>query len=408
MRKNRSVRILALLCALLLLCGCGAAAQPESTEPVRPETSEPSAPTEAPAESGPFSADYELAWQALEEDYPYLDYLRGKGVNVDMIRERFAEQVKDIRDVDDFARLLDRVFKGLGNTAHLDLVSRPFFALMYNSYVLNPDPFHAPWADTMREAAQAGYYAVPDETNSEEYDGLDHRPPVGVMYYKEYRTLCITMEIFLDTLVERDRDVIWQAVARYPEAEHIVFDITRNSGGSDRYWMQNIVAPFGDDYSVDARLYFKDSPRNRLILDGLTESCPIAEAENPAPWAEQYGLDRYFTMTMEVEGQPKVQSDAKRWVLVSGVVYSASEQFTQFCKATGWATVIGKQTGGDGIGFDPILVLLPDSGLLFRFSNTAGETADGRMSIEGTTPDVELQAAGIKYFLRYISEQQDN
>ena len=97
--------LLAILCAALLLAGCASpapsvttesgatAAEPTPSEPT-PAESEPaeSVPTPAPTpEPGPFSADYERVWETLETDYPYLDYLRGKGVQVDQIRERYAE-----------------------------------------------------------------------------------------------------------------------------------------------------------------------------------------------------------------------------------------------------------------------------------------------------------------------------
>ena len=94
--------------------------------------------------------------------------------------------------------------------------------------------------------------------------------------------------------------------------------------------------------------------------------------------------------------------------MVSGTVYSSAEQFVYFCKATGWATVIGRQTGGDGVGFDPALYRLPDSGLLFRFSIVAGENPDGSMSLEGTVPDVELKVGNIKFFLEYIRGEQNS
>ena len=109
---------------------------------------------------------------------------------------------------------------------------------------------------------------------------------------------------------------------------------------------------------------------------------------------------------MPVEGREAVHSDAKRWVLVDHVVYSSSEMFVCFCKSTGWATVAGKQTGGDGIGFSPVLRLLPDSGLLYEFNCAAGENPDGTMNIEGTTPDVILESATIDCLLDLIRQER--
>lgn len=44
-------------------------------------------------------------------------------------------------------------------------------------------------------------------------------------------------------------------------------------------------------------------------------------------------------------------------------VYSASESFAVFCQETGFATLVGSPTGGDGIGaLDPVFLQLPNSG----------------------------------------------
>ena len=86
-------------------------------------------------------------------------------------------------------------------------------------------------------------------------------------------------------------------------------------------------------------------------------------------------------------------------------VYSSAEMFVDFCKATGWATVVGTHTAGDGIGFDPVLTLLPDSGLLFRFSMVAGEASGGAMSLEGTEPELVLPGAGVSHLLDYLRKQ---
>ncbi len=430
-KQARKLLAVLLAAVLLLLAGCGAAApadaaaseapaaagredaEPTPTEAPAPEEPEPAEPSPAPeAEPGPFSADYDYVWETLETDYPYLDYLRGKGVKVDEIRDRFAAQAREAQNAEELADILDKMFYALRNTAHLSLITRDIFPQYYACYVDEVDPFHEPWGETLEAAAQAGYYELPAEPDGTVGGGNYYFPPVKVTYYADCSTLCITAYSFLHEIVERDRDVIWKAIAEYPEAKNIVFDISSNGGGDDNYWMYNIVAPFGEDYSVNARLFYRDTPRNRYVIDRpenewWLKNFPTAEAEDPPTWALELGLDRYCLCEQQIKGVPLVQSEAKRWVLVSGTVYSAAESFVCFCKATGWATVIGRQTGGDGMGFDPQLYLLPDSGLLYRFTIYTGENPDGTMSIEGTVPDVELKAGSIGFFLDYIRSEQN-
>ncbi|WP_081673512.1 S41 family peptidase [Butyrivibrio sp. FC2001] len=84
-----------------------------------------------------------------------------------------------------------------------------------------------------------------------------------------------------------------------------------------------------------------------------------------------------------------IDRDIKKWVLTSNNVFSASEIFVCFCKATGWAKLVGRKTLGDGLGTTPVMLVLPDSGLLIRFSGGVGENPDGSINaVAGTNPDI--------------------
>ncbi|MBI9012613.1 MAG: hypothetical protein JEZ08_10325 [Clostridiales bacterium] len=77
--------------------------------------------------------------------------------------------------------------------------------------------------------------------------------------------------------------------------------------------------------------------------------------------------------------------------MVGPRVYSSSEAFVNFCKDSGFATLVGHQTGGDGIGFDPIVLSMPNSGIMVAYSTIYGMDQFGQNSEEfGTTPDILL------------------
>ena len=88
-------------------------------------------------------------------------------------------------------------------------------------------------------------------------------------------------------------------------------------------------------------------------------------------------------------------------------MYSSADSFSAFCRETGWATVIGQTTGGDGKGLSPILVLLPRTGILVRFSGLAAESPDGELNaIAGTRPDIQTRLSGedVYELIKRISE----
>ena len=111
-------------------------------------------------------------------------------------------------------------------------------------------------------------------------------------------------------------------------------------------------------------------------------------------WVSELKLDRCILENPEeIEPEPIDEDlpgmDAKRWVIVSGYVYSSSEKFAIYCKSTGWATLVGTTTGGDGIGVTPVFAKLDRTGLLIRFTADVGlnPTTGQPSAFSGTVPD---------------------
>ena len=75
------------------------------------------------------------------------------------------------------------------------------------------------------------------------------------------------------------------------------------------------------------------------------------------------------------------------------MITSSSEEFAVFAKNTGFATLVGEKTGGDGIGSDPSVCSLPNGGYVFRFTKEMGLVSDGSCNFERKTePDIEASA----------------
>ncbi|WP_408635287.1 S41 family peptidase [Paenibacillus selenitireducens] len=65
------------------------------------------------------------------------------------------------------------------------------------------------------------------------------------------------------------------------------------------------------------------------------------------------------------------------YLLLDKNVYSSNEMWANFAKQTGWATLVGEKTGGNGIGWEGALAALPNSGFLVRIQLMMGLTEDG-------------------------------
>ena len=199
-----------------------------------------------------------------------------------------------------------------------------------------------------------------------------------------------------------DRAALTDFYRQAADCTDLIIDLTDNSGGSEVYWQQLLAAPLTDrPLSCTNYALLAESGNNRPYIQEVfspEELHTIADLPD-LPKLERDGIQ---TATHFVESTLSVEPAAERapfhgriWVLVGPAVYSASESFAVFCQETGFATLVGSPTGGDGIGaLDPVFLQLPNSGILVQFTMMFGLNGDGSSSEEtGTTPDI-LSPAG--------------
>jgi len=105
-----------------------------------------------------------------------------------------------------------------------------------------------------------------------------------------------------------------------------------------------------------------------------------------------------------------VAFEGEIFLLVDGGVFSSSGIWADFCKRTGWATLVGRTTATQGMGSDPGIVCLPESGILVRYPIDSGINADGTFNGEvGVRPDVRIPGKNrterLHNLLEYLSDR---
>ncbi|MFW9922017.1 MAG: S41 family peptidase [Candidatus Thorarchaeota archaeon] len=181
----------------------------------------------------------------------------------------------------------------------------------------------------------------------------------------------------------------YTAIADY---DHLIIDIRGNYGGNDYFWCENIVEPL-----------LKQKLQNKLYLafkDSATFSHYHRKAEKiyfqktkssfdylpPEVLTKDYKI--YKEHKLEYEPKNTVEFSGKITVLIDKCVYSSAEAFTVFCKNTGFATLVGTNSGGDGIG-RRIYWALPHSKLVLSYSFALGLFGSGYSNEEyHTAPDI--------------------
>lgn len=338
--------------------------------------------------------DFDALCNILDESYPFWSEARKAGVNRDDLYKEYRRNIENTdTDIEYFKEVqyFLKEFEGLGHLGVLD----------GQTYQLYVDTFAE--SEGMLSEAEARAIAplksvLTDDNVKKTYEMLDKshsgfRSIVGLKeeYLEAESDMAETQISGLKTelladgtvayikipdfqLVNYETDKIkltefWKDAAG---TSNLIIDIRGNSGGSDKYWEDLMVKPNAKETLVSERYFLY----------------------NENEMTREYILANEITMpdVMLVEAASNPYK-GEIWVLVDEKVYSASENFVMFCKNTGFATLVGTPTGGDGGVADPILVSLPNSGLVVRFSIFYGLNADGTGNeAMGTTPDILISA----------------
>ena len=125
----------------------------------------------------------------------------------------------------------------------------------------------------------------------------------------------------------------------------------------------------GGEYSWNQRLYFRSSDyTNGQLVDGIYGVEKLNDTtEEITDSLKEIGIDSVIENDVWLCSSEEKFASAKRWLLVDEGVYSAADAFAAFCKNTGWATVVGRKTRGDGSAMH-VMVELPNTGLIVEFS----------------------------------------
>ncbi len=350
-----------------------------------------------------YISDYEAFWDTLETCYPYWGVLGRAGIDTEAVRTRGRERLEASIAANEgfsgFYRVIMQTCADLDYFAHLGPVDARQYYRVLESMTSYESPYiYQDWFDVLYGQKTADLYARLAEATEARASGGQPHTTVSSRLFPDERVGYIRFGSFDAFAVEQDAKEIATFLEKTKGYDHVIIDISRNPGGSTNYWLLNIVRPLGGAYSFDHHVFFTKEAAERLpILSPTQTLTPIAELpagvifEHPE---DRAGLDFFSLSSWNVDfGEPEIQHNAKRWVLIGPRTYSAAEQFAVFCKETGWATLVGTATGGDGITtIMPSYAALPNTGLLVRFTAGYALNSDGTCNAEsGTVPDIACE-----------------
>ena len=353
--------------------------------------------------------DFDYMINILEESYPFFGVLKREGIDFDEIQERYRNKIgHEQLNHQRFYHIIDKMLDELNYTGHIHAVSQK----QYDWY---KDSHMTPWYDAANtESSQAYYTAINLPTLTTTIKNVTNN--ITTQTFDESSTAYIRIDSFSYANIEQDYETLsaYYEIAKY--YDNIVFDIRNNGGGSTNYFTNNIVAPLiKEEVTYTTHMLFNQGDYNLPFISfklqgDLSKIKDISDLDlTQYPDFNTDDLD--YLSHLVINNQtilPTTEGyDGNIYVLVGPKVYSSSEAFTDFCKSTQFATLVGHQTGGDGIGFDPIVVSLPNSGVMISYSTIYGMMSSGKNSEEfGTTPDILLEdnINAFDYLMKALSE----
>ena len=347
--------------------------------------------------------DFEYLYAVLRDNYPFFGVAERKyGVNWLAKHDEYVQRLKATADDAAYYRELNSILREL-HDGHLDfspIIKYSKFKPILDG--LGPD--FEPWSRAMhRDSVRAVYWEQLLAKKDVEHKPVKKKSLPKQRGKKSYYadTLLCNGKIALMRLsslpyekISVDSLRIASFLSTISEADYLIIDIQGNSGGSELYWSRLVVSRL----IPKPITYFS----TQIVRGGEInrEYCPefFEEAESLTGEVCSGLPDELYDGTFylrkypcEVAASDPIAFRGKIYLLVDRKVFSSAGGWADFCKQTGWATVVGETTGVQGIGRDPIVISLPESGLLLRYPYCNGINADGTFNGEvGVRPDIEI------------------
>lgn len=295
---------------------------------------------------GVYEKAYDEFWEILDDYYPQTKVAEKAGLDLDSIKKEGREQVKNIKRDEELALIL----RGIANKfAPFDYIDISIHTTT-NSGIENPEK---------------GQYTP------------------NYQYIPSLKTVVFS----INSLSFNDK-YIESALEEIEDVEHIVFDLTTCNTMTNN--LDPILSPFGGDWTYNYTGYFKNKDIWKLFPE---EDIKKTEKKSKA---YEYGLKYCTERTVSFEyGDGRIEGkakDAKRWILVGDLTAFGADYLSSFAKATGWATVVGNPTSGNGTGLPMLSVSIPKTNIIVSFNPIVLDNGKGELkTMSGNMPDETAQ-----------------
>lgn len=347
--------------------------------------------------------DFEYMYTILKENYPYFGVnKRLNGVDWLANKNKYIEQIKATKSDEDYYETLKGILHQLNN-GHARLLNKSEYLTFNKGFKKDEKTYSKAWLDEMNKPEAVKRYSAMKVTKSkEEVPANTNSDNVKTSILEENKVAYLAVHSFFNTDKAKEGQIIKSFLQSIKNYKALVIDIRGNGGGDARYWENNIVPMLlNDSVRYNEYLFFRGGEFVEKFIEskfsvGYSALNRVSSfnGEQLKTLPPEIAKDFKYCVGIPLTYKPKnsVDFQGKIYMLVDRNVFSSSETFAVFAKSTGFATLVGEKTGGDGIGFDPAVCTLP-SGYIFEFPLDMGFAPDGTCNFEHKTePDIKVSA----------------
>lgn len=345
--------------------------------------------------------DFNYMYEVLKENYPFFEVnKRLTGIDWLANKDKYIEEIKNTKDDYSYIAILDKILGDLKNH-HTTILSKDRYIDLKVAYSK-----YKPWLDELNnEKARTRYltsnYIDYDFGTSGAYIAAGSSNVKTKIIQKD-KAAYLSISSF-EHSADQDMGKIKPFLEGIKDYKTLIIDIRGNDGGDSAYWTSYLL-PMLISKPVSSKMYFvyRGGSFSEKFLKGyfgneFDNFIPISNIDKEGlknmPPEIKSQFKYYDKSDFKIEPRDSVNFKGKIYLLVDKFVYSAAETFATYAKHSGFATLVGETTAGDGIGISPFLCTLPNSGYVFQFSSTMGLAKDGSCDEETKTiPDIKVSA----------------
>lgn len=356
--------------------------------------------------------DFNYLYRELKQSYPYFG-INKRVYDTDWLssRGKYLKQIRKSKNNEAFFKILNGILNDLNND-HTDAYITSIYKYAYEGYkqAATQNPAYKPYVEELEktDSIRSNYWKSinlelffpekQDASNTISNPQAEVLENIEINFIDSLSTAIIKIKSFGYEYAEEDADTLRYFFNKSYNYKNLIIDIQGNDGGSTEYWQQNIVPHLINDTINYPLVYaFKNSNRLKKFKPNYFKNTITYQDINLPYMPKELRCGNYLFRRDSVTITPFLSSKkyiGNLYLLVDNEVFSSSEALAYFFKSSNFGTVAGIRTNGDGVGTDPLILTLPNSGIIIRFTGEMGLNPDGSANDETkTVPDIIINAS---------------